>query len=418
MSRDYFGQWRAILKPGEIAELARDAGFGEREGKLTPRRLFLGLTLGFGSGPKRTIAGLSQFIGHVGGVPSTRQALHKRLSEPEAADFFRRCLARLSHRSATLIREPLPGKLSTYEDCKLLDSTTIALADRLAERFPACRTNVRKAALKLHTRMSLALKQAEEVGISADRVHDRKGVTIGPWVRGQLLFFDLGYFDYKLLADIVAEGGAFCSRLKTTSNGTIVSVREGCAPGEEGRALNGAAFRGEVVDLDVLFGEGSKTILARVVGLWNPETKDYHWYVTSLAPKDFSPQEVGQSYRLRWQIELLFKEWKSLLRLAQLPSGKEEIVLCLIYATLCAAALSRLVLWLAARRHKLSWYEMSTPVAIMVIEEYAGALAGAAIRGRGGGLRPILAQVMEGLAVYAHRPNDERALSKLARKVA
>ncbi len=418
MSRDYFGSWRQILKPGELAELARDAGFGERASKLSPRRTFWGLTLGFGSGPKRTIAGLARFVGHVSGVVATRQALQQRLSEPEAADFFRRCLARLTHRCATLIREPLPGKLSTYEDCKLLDSTTLALADRLAQRFPACRTNVRKAALKLHTRMSLRCQHAESVGISGDRLHDRKGVAVGPWVRDQLLFFDLAYLDYEFLGQIVAEGGAFCSRLKTTSNGTIISVREGSAPHEEGRSLKEAAFQDEVVDLDVLFGEGSKTILARVVGLWDPETKEYHWYATSLDPKEFSPQEVGQSYRLRWQIELLFKQWKSLLRLAQLPSANEEVVLCLIYATLCAAALSRLVLWFAARRYKLSWYEMSTVVAILVIEEYAAALAGAAIRGRGGGLRPILAQVMEGLAAHAHRPNDERAFSSFAAKVA
>ena len=44
------------------------------------------------------------------------------------------------------------------------------------------------------------------------------------------------------------------------------------------------------------------------------------WVFTTLAADVASPAEVLDLYRLRWQVELAFKRWKSLLHLDQLPS--------------------------------------------------------------------------------------------------
>ncbi len=40
------------------------------------------------------------------------------------------------------------------------------------------------------------------------------------------------------------------------------------------------------------------------------EKKSWTWLLTNVPP-DFSAEAIGQLYRLRWQIELLFKDWKS-----------------------------------------------------------------------------------------------------------
>ena len=42
-----------------------------------------------------------------------------------------------------------------------------------------------------------------------------------------------------------------------------------------------------------------------------PQTKAYQTLMTNLPRDEFSVQQVMDAYRLRWQIELLFKEWKS-----------------------------------------------------------------------------------------------------------
>ncbi len=56
------------------------------------------------------------------------------------------------------------------------------------------------------------------------------------------------------------------------------------------------------------------------------ETKLSHRYmfvITSL-PKEISAEEILACYRLRWQVELVFKRLKSLLELGSMPTRTKE----------------------------------------------------------------------------------------------
>src|SRR5262249_38150071 len=73
-----------------------------------------------------------------------------------------------------------------------------------------------------------------------------------------------------------------------------------------------------------------------------PETLEaakYVFLLTSLAPDDVPAGEILALYRLRWQIELLFKRLKSLLRIDELPNKHPEAARCWILANLLAALL-------------------------------------------------------------------------------
>jgi hypothetical protein len=178
--------------------------------------------------------------------------------------------------------------------------------------------------------------------------------------------------------------------------------------------MNRSIYTDTVIDIDVEFGRGEKAVVLRVVGLWNPERKDCHWYVTSLAPENFSPEEIGQIYRLRWQIELLFKTWKSLCRLDQVPSEKEEVVLCLVYASLCAALLARVASWLAARRYDIPWHQMCASTALQILAQYTLTLGRAILRGGRSRLRSVVADLLDLLAVHARLPNRTNAVVAFA----
>lgn len=73
-----------------------------------------------------------------------------------------------------------------------------------------------------------------------------------------------------------------------------------------------------------------------------PETLEaakYVFLLTSLAPDDVPAEELLALYRLRWQIELLFKRLKTLLRIDELPNKHPEAARCWILANLLAALL-------------------------------------------------------------------------------
>jgi hypothetical protein len=73
-----------------------------------------------------------------------------------------------------------------------------------------------------------------------------------------------------------------------------------------------------------------------------PETLELASYVlvlTSTTADDFSPEEILDTYRFRWQIELVFKRLKSLLHLDELPAKDPELARTFLYSKLLAALL-------------------------------------------------------------------------------
>ena len=258
--------------------------------------------------------------------------------------------------------------------------------------------------------MSLTDRDARQVRVTAEKVHDRRGGLFGRWVKGRLLLFDLGYCAHDLLRSIMGHGGDFVTRLKVTSNGDIVAVRRGCARRHVGERYLQDIYRGSLVDIDVRFGEGSKAMTLRVVGSWNGEADRYHWYVTTLSAEEYDGEWVAEVYRLRWQVELLIKSWKSLCRMDRMPSADPAIVECMVHAALCASLLSTICLKLAARRFGIPWHETCSSVALKILSHFARQLGRAAVIGRKAKLKPVVDDLLEVLAVHARLPNGTNAV--------
>lgn len=198
----------------------------------------------------------------------------------------------------------------------------------------------------------------QTVKITPERCHDRRAFVLGPWVRGKLLLFDLGFFDYRLFSRIQDLRGHFVSRLKRSSNPMIV---------EQNRQWRGQArpLVGErvwdVVDglqreeLDVMVEvkarhrayAGKRTSAPRrfrVVGLRDATTGEYHLYITNIAVDSLAPGDIAGVYAIRWEIELVFKELKSQYRIDQIPSRKRRVVEACLYAALISLSASRALL--------------------------------------------------------------------------
>jgi hypothetical protein len=62
---------------------------------------------------------------------------------------------------------------------------------------------------------------------------------------------------------------------------------------------------------------------------------------TNLPRTPFSLGLVSRLYRFRWQIELVFKEWRSYANLHKFDTANENIAAGLIWASLCGAVLKR-----------------------------------------------------------------------------
>jgi hypothetical protein len=224
----------------------------------------------------------------------------------------------------------------------LLDSSSSSLPKAAKDIFPAPRSNVAPAAIKVHLCFDLFLGAVSWFKLTPATTHDRKGFPPLLSLVGKLIIFDLGYWDYQLMADIKKIGGFFLTRVKTNATIHVLKVIKGLPKEKyEGWSLFDRMLpkkKNKIIEVLGHFSLNNKFLFeARVIGFWNPIKHHYHWYVTNL----LVPAElIYPLYRLRWQIELIFKAFKSCMRLADLPTANPRIIYTLIYAALIATMIA------------------------------------------------------------------------------
>lgn len=333
-----------------LEEQAQQSGLIQRQRKVNPIALFWTLVLSFGIGKARSIALLRRAYEAATGTMLSASSFYERFTEVLVRFLQQACGRALRQFSG--VGTQLQGALSAFEDVLISDATVLRLHDLLKSTYAACRTNHTQAAAKLHVVFSVLGLSDQQIKITGERVHDAHVWTIGPWVRGRLLLFDLGFFWYALFARILQHGGFFISRLKEGSNPTIVAVHQGDGTQLIGQPLQTALLfiRRPILDVQVEVtykkrayrgNRRTATQCLRLVGIKNPLTHTYHLYLTNIAPDQLTARAISSVYSARWLIELLFKALKSFYQLEGFPSQNIYVVQALIYAAVITLLVSR-----------------------------------------------------------------------------
>jgi hypothetical protein len=366
------------------AEVGRDTGVVVRQRKFTAVSLARTFVLGFLQKPFASAEDLARVAAQCGAAV-TPQAIDQRQTPRLVA--FLEGLFRRAVRVVVGSDRVLAPILDRFTAVRVLDSTVIRLPDGQRHRFPGCggRCGFGQAALKLQTELDLktgALAHVEvESGRSADVATPRQHARP---VAGALRITDLGYFCMEVFATLVVAGGHFLSRLQY---GTGVRTPDG-----EVVDLLGwlAGHAGPVVDRPIRLGR-RQSLACRLIAWrlppepanrrrqklreehrrkWGREPSagrlawcDWTILVTSVPPEHLTPSEAAVLYRARWQIELLFKRWKSQNRVADLTGATEVRQMVRVWARLVAAVVQHwLVVTTAWGDPVRSWYKVADAV--------------------------------------------------------
>lgn len=244
-------------------------------------------------------------------------------------------------------------KLLGVSSILLLDSSSSTLPKAAKALFPAPRNNVAPASVKLHLCFDIIKGAVHWFNITEATSHDRNSFPELKSLKGKLIIFDLGYWDYSLLAQIIAVGGFFLSRVKSSACIEVIKVIDGLPKRFEGWGnLFDRKFpehHSKIIEIIGSFSQNYKPIFeARVIGFWNPIGKQYHWYVTNLsAPAKL----IYPLYRLRWQIELIFKSLKATFRMADFSTANTNIIHALLFAGLIATIIAHPIAFILAEEH-------------------------------------------------------------------
>ncbi len=397
-------------------QAAWDTGACQRTSPLSGATLVQALVLGYLADPDAALEDLAQtaaLLGH----PVSPQAIDQRFTEPLA-----RCLERLLGQAVRRVAAApaAAAVLQKFTAVQLQDSTIVTLPDALAAYWRGCGTKSGQggeAAVKFQVRWELTSGQLCGLEVEQGRDSDQATPLQTAELRaGELHLRDLGYFDLGVLQAIAAAGAYYLTRVQ---DGTGLYT-----PGGQPLALADLARRhpGDVIDQPVQLG-AKQRLAARLVMVRVPaevaaarrralrakaRKKGYApsagklalcgWnvYVTNAPATLLDVDEILALARARWQVECLFRHWKSDGHLARSRSDKPWRVVGEVFARLLALVLGdgqvRAAIGnLLGRSLRRAW---------RAVRRLAGALAGALRQ------RPALLRVLRQL---------RRSLRKAAR---
>ena len=98
---------------------------------------------------------------------------------------------------------------------------------------------------------------------------------------------------------------------------------------------------GQAIDADVTVGRGKSKVGCRLVGI--PTPKGYCFFLTNVPRKTHGPHQVGDLYRVRWEIETDNKVDKAGARLDEISARKPVSARILVLATLLNTTIARTI---------------------------------------------------------------------------
>jgi hypothetical protein len=357
-----------LLAPAELERIARACKFCLRQRRITPAMLVPALLRALGCDSIEGIAGLHS---HFNTLQLTKaqqvsyKPFHNQLRKPAFALFMKTLVERAI--ALRIAHQLKAASLGAFKQVLLQDGTSFAVHKRLAEVFPGRFKTISPAAIECHMTMSLLEQSPLCMRVSADTASERQFLPDAKGLNNSLLLADAGYIDMAYFAQVNEAGGFYLVRGSKSLNPKIIKAWRG--DGREVQKLAGLSLkdagrrhcRAEVLDMEVKSGKYEYRLVRR----WFAEEKRFCIWMTNLPREAWPAQRVMSLYRCRWQVELLFKEWKSHNRLRGFVTGQQAIAEGLVWASLLSLMMKRRVAQslmgsdlstLKAAKHSATWW--------------------------------------------------------------
>jgi len=339
-----------------LNELGKSLKLASRCRQITPYRLGMAFITVLSQHEIKTIADLHRGFNNLFGVNIAYKPFHNQLRKKQFPHFMRHMLEHLLNEFA--YQSLAFDKGSPFERFKkilLQDGSSFAVNPKLKDKLPGRFSHYNPAAVELHVALDLFSETPENIVLTPDTNAEAQYLPEPEQLKDTLIMGDRGYFQKDYMYRVLQQDSVYCiikatsvinpvvkkvliesHQLKKFSNKNLKDIKEKLS-------------KTDVIDMDIQWQEKDKTINCRMIVSWNPEA-NYFQYLTTNLPRDtFSPEHIIEAYRLRWQIELMFKEWKSFANLRTFVTEKEAIVEGLIWASLCAAILKRFIAHMAQK---------------------------------------------------------------------
>jgi Transposase DDE domain len=432
MSTDEFtakAQQLKQLLETEADQISRAVGVVQRRSKLSGAGLVQILVLGWLANPEASLNELIP-VGRDLGIHISAPALQQRMTERTVT-----LLQELVEVALKRFRQPtrLPEAiLKHFSAVNIVDSSLIQLPDHLQTYFRGSRKRRSPAEMKVQLSFEYLSGNLNAIELQSGTNPDQNCELPVAWATpASLTLVDLGYFKKSHWADIDQADGYFISRLQTQT-GLL-------AQAESEHLIDLPSFlstlpepQGEVK----VYLKANRTFAVRLVYASLPvevvaerrrkaklnakrrgktcsqrhlDLLAWALFITNVPADWLSPQQIMLVYRVRWQVELVFKLWKSQACLDTIGSYGLTRVLCQLYARLLGLILFH---WHVAPCRATTLAEISLPKAFAIFQRFALRFVDA-LHQQGQGLAALLERIEDDFRRFALKTPRRKSPSTL-----
>jgi len=414
-------QLQRAFTPEVVDKLRAETGYNPRQRVGTALRLMLTVVEAFLLGQTLSFASLRAiFVRRFGFVRPC--PFQKRFKQASAAAFFRAALEQLVASVAAAAGLELSGPLGRFADVRIYDGTCQRVPPRGRDALPGCSNG--KAGTKWVFGYSIKTGLLEHGLCDAETASETPlwHQLVPTFTSGVLYLFDLGFFERALFASAKAAGAHVLMRLKSTAKVKVVAYmsENGFAP-LPGWSLSYflssvSRRRGTVFDLDVTWGKGKDMLSLRLVGYAHKATA-IRWYLTTVPRSMLTAQQVIQSYRLRWLIELLFRELKQSADLGRAFTADPHAIKALTYGAMLAHVLVRSVRIQAALTNEIPLEQLRPLASLHAVRAFARELVDGLASSTRAEWRQLMVRVGDVLVELARERKPSRSRQRIALKL-
>jgi len=329
-----------LYSPSQLEELAREVGFIQRKSKLTAQMYLDLLLFNVFDNSKISLNDHSMKLFSEHGVQVRKQSIHERFNEQSVA--FLRTLLEHQFNNQISQRCKVPV-LEKFTSVMIKDSTRFQLPANLKKYYSGSGGSASGAGMHVQWEFDLCSGRVNDLQMTDALYQDTTDAldTIDQIQEGSLLLRDLGYFSTEVVERIKKAKAYYISRLNPQV--TVYQLKDGNYVKLDLTKMHSqlTANRVSYQELDVYIGAHRKVPVRLLIELMPPNeverrlakarkdarkqgrmlsanyktTAALNMFVTNVPVEWLPPDQIRTLYRLRWQIEIRFKTWKSFCRI-------------------------------------------------------------------------------------------------------
>ena len=344
------------LTPIELESIARETGFLKRKSKVDPSVFFDLLMYDISSERSKSLNQLSIECHSEHSIGVTKQGLDKRFND-STIRFLKRLIEK--QLSMEISQQIEAGWLSSFNRVTIKDGTRFDLQDDYKEHFGGSGGHASRAGACLQFEFDLKSGRIGDLNLTPANRPDVKDAleSFDDVSRGDLVIRDLGYYAFQSFLNIIDKDAFFLSRLRPRT--IVFEMKNQSLQRLDFKALYNRMKRDGQSSIykNVFIGDAGKIPVRLAIELMpeivyeqriqrlrkynikkgrqiSDEYKlmaRFNLFITNVPKETITDEVISTLYRIRWQVELIFKIWKSVIGIHHSHKMKYIRWLCLLH---------------------------------------------------------------------------------------